>query len=55
MAPKAMGKRQQAQADKQAGAMLKRITTICSEADDGELNYVMGRLEGNKNLLQRFR
>ena len=55
MAPKAMGQRQQAQADKEAGLLLKGITTICSEADEGELNYVMGRLEGNKNLLQRSR
>ena len=55
MAPKAMGKRQQAQADKEAVAIVKGIGAMCSEADDGELDYVMGRLEGNKNLLQRFR
>ena len=53
MAPKAMGRRQQAQADKEAVAIVKGISTICSEADQTELDYVMGRLEDNKNLLQR--
>ena len=53
MAPKAMGRRQQAQADKEAVAIVKGISTICSEADQTELDYVMGRLSDNKNLLQR--
>ena len=55
MAPKAMGRRQQAQADKEAVAIVKGISTICSEADQTELDYVMGRLSDNKNLLQRSR
>ena len=55
MAPKALGRRQQAQADKEASVLIKGVGTICAEADDGELEYVAGRLKNNKNLLQRFR
>ena len=55
MAPKAIGKKQEAQADKEAEAIVKGIGTMCSDADNSELDYVIGRLKGNKNLLQRFR
>jgi hypothetical protein len=55
MAPKALGRRQQAQADKEASVLIKGVGTICAEADDGELEYVTDRLKNNKNLLQRFR
>ena len=55
MAPKAiLSKRASAQADKEAEAILKGISTMCSDADETELNYVIGRLKTNKNLLQRF-
>ena len=55
MAPKALSSREARQADKEAEAIMKGIGTMCSEADESELDYVIGRLKGNKNLLQRFR
>ena len=55
MAPKALGRRKQAQADKEATVLIEGVGTICAEADDGELEYVTNRLKNNKNLLQRFR
>ena len=55
MAPKGLSKRQAAQADKEAEAIMKGIGTMCSDADESELDYVAGRLKANKNLLQRFR
>ena len=48
-----MGKRAQAQADKEALACMNGIVTICDEADNTELDYVVDRLRNNKNLLQR--
>ena len=55
MPPKALGRRAQAQADKEAESIMKGIGTMCSEAENSELDYVVGRLKGNKSLLQRFR
>ena len=55
MAPKALSARETRQANKEAEAIMKGIGTMCSEADESELDYVIGRLKGNKNLLQRFR
>ena len=55
MAPKALSARETRQANKEAEAIMKRINTMCSDADESELDYVIGRLKGNKNLLQRFR
>ena len=55
MAPKALSARETRQANKEAEAIMKGINTMCSDADESELDYVIGRLKGNKNLLQRFR
>ena len=55
MPPKALGKRAAAQADKEAVSIMKGIGTMCSDADNSELEYVTGRLKANKILLQRFR
>ena len=55
MAPKALSARETRQANKEAEAIMKGIGTMCSDADESELDYVIGRLKGNKNLLQRFR
>ena len=40
-----MGKKQEAQADKEAEDIAKGIGALCSEADDSELDYVIGRLK----------
>ena len=55
MAPKALSARETRQANKEAEAIMKVIGTMCSDVDESELDYVIGRLKGNKNLLQRFR
>ena len=55
MAPKALSARETRQANKEAEAIMKGIGAMCSDADESELDYVIGRLKGNKNLLQRFR
>ena len=34
---------------------MEGIGAMCSEADSSELDYVVDRVEINKNLLQRFR
>jgi hypothetical protein len=53
MGPK-IGKRALAVADKEAASVMNAMSTVVSEADNVELNYVMARLKENKNLLFRF-
>jgi hypothetical protein len=48
-----IGKRALAAADREAASVMSAMSTVVVEADNVELNYVMGRLKENKNLLFR--